>query len=157
QQATRSLHKQVTEYEQKLLACMQSDDRHDEDTNDPLARLTQLQSIVEAHEAIANELQQTNHALSKGKELLKDVIQSLNVYEQQIHQLLQEANVKSIEHFYEQAKIYEEKGKMETSLKKTEQQLYFLFAEEEWKQWLAEPLEEQSLKWEYEESSEKQE
>jgi len=157
QQATRSLHKQVTEYEQKLLACMQRVDRNDEETNDPLARLTQLQSIVEAHEAIANELQQTNHALSKGKEQLKDVIQRMKVYEQEIHQLLQEANVKSIEHFYEQAKIYEEKEKMETSLKKTEQQLYFLFAEEEWKQWLAEPLEEQSLKWEYEESSEKQE
>src|SRR5699024_10032221 len=44
---------------------------------------------------------------------------------------------------------------MKTSLIQTEQQLHLLFSEEEWKQWNTETLHEQSLKWQYEESTEK--
>jgi len=140
------IKQQIDEYEQKMTVFM-DEYQLDSRLNSATDQLERIVSFVSEYETSTKQLKEQQQLIEETVEKMMDISQKMKVYEKAINQLLNQAEVTTIDAFYKQATRLREKEEIESSIEKIHTQLQTVFTGTEWKRWLGEPISEQSLEW----------
>ncbi|MFS0752242.1 AAA family ATPase [Oceanobacillus sp. 1P07AA] len=129
QENERHSLQESTKIDHYIMRCEQwSIDNHQQlDVDDPETVLAQLQEINEQHNHALQDYQHYRAHRQEERTLEQQLSQSIEVYQESIDKLLEQANVPDEDSFYENAKLYKEVVSLRERNDKLQNQLITIF------------------------------
>ncbi|MFC3040692.1 AAA family ATPase [Virgibacillus xinjiangensis] len=112
---------------------------------DPLQAFRLVEELMEHRQQIIREINQYEKLAEDNRRGVEETRRKAGVYQEEIEELLNAAEVGSEEAYYRKARQVEEKRKLEEEAKRLKDQLHTTFPDEMWKRMLTDMPEEQAL------------